>query len=153
MFALKFEILMEMWSGKLADYDNLKVFGVVAFANVKKDKLEAQAERCIFITNVEGVKGYKLWRLEPRESRCCMRRDVTFNETRMAICLEIQRKEAYDKVESSSVGLACLEALHDEAIDDENKPSTSHLRKSGRANLDFDYQLTCDGERRMIKPR
>jgi len=83
---------MEVWSGKLADYDNLEVFGVVAFANVKKDNLEAQVERCIVITCVEAAKGYKLWRLEPRESRCFIGSDVTCDETQMTICLEIPRK-------------------------------------------------------------
>lgn len=32
---------MEVCSGRLVDYENLRVFGALAFAHVKKDKLEA----------------------------------------------------------------------------------------------------------------
>jgi len=55
---------MEVWSGRPADYSNLKVFGALAFANVKQDKLDYIAAKCIFIGYPEGVKGYKLWKME-----------------------------------------------------------------------------------------
>ena len=74
---------MEVWSGKPADYSNLRVFRALAYAHVKKDKLEARAERCIFLGYAEGVKGYRLWRLEPKPSKLIISRDVTFDETRM----------------------------------------------------------------------
>ena len=32
----------------------------------------------------EGVKGYRLWCLEPGHKKCIVNRDVTFNELEMA---------------------------------------------------------------------
>jgi len=55
---------MEVWSGRPANYSNLKVFRALAFTNVKQDKLDAIAAKCIFIGYPEGVKGYKLWKME-----------------------------------------------------------------------------------------
>ena len=43
------------------------MFFTLTFAHVKKDKMRAQANRCIFIRYVKTLKG-KLWRLEPREA-------------------------------------------------------------------------------------
>jgi len=63
-FSLNYKTLMKVWSGRPAYYENLRVFGALAFAHVKKEKLEAWVERCIFIICVKGVKGYKLWMLE-----------------------------------------------------------------------------------------
>ena len=51
---------MEVWSGKLVNYSNLRVFGALAYAHVKKDKLEPRVERCIFLGYAEGVEGYRL---------------------------------------------------------------------------------------------
>lgn len=44
-----FNTPMEMWSGKAADYSNLKIFGCLAYAHIKQDKLEARALKCTFI--------------------------------------------------------------------------------------------------------
>ena len=82
--AIDFKTPMELWSGKPADYSNLRVFGALAYAHVKQDKLEAWAIRCAFIGYPDGVKGYKLWRMEPGEPKCIISRDVTFDESRMA---------------------------------------------------------------------
>lgn len=59
------------------------MFGALAFEHVKQDKLEARPVKCIFIGYANGVKGYKLWKLDPRDSRCFISRDVTFDETGM----------------------------------------------------------------------
>ncbi|CAJ2678716.1 unnamed protein product [Trifolium pratense] len=66
---------MEVWSGKPADYSNLKIFGALAFAHVKQDKLDARAVKCVFIGYPEGVKGYKLWKMEPGGSKFIISRD------------------------------------------------------------------------------
>ena len=82
---------MEVWSGRPADYSNLKVFGALAFAHVKQDKLDAWAVKCIFISYPEGVKGYKLWKMEPVRSKFIISRDVTFDETRMGMkCKDLE---------------------------------------------------------------
>jgi len=61
---IDFKTPMEVWSGKPADYSSLKVFGALAYAHIKQDKLEPRALICVFIGFPEGVKGYKLWKLE-----------------------------------------------------------------------------------------
>jgi len=48
---------MEVSSGRPEDYSNLKVFGALAFAHVRQDKLDARVVKCIFIGYPEGVKG------------------------------------------------------------------------------------------------
>jgi len=48
---------MEVWSGRPANYSNLKVFGALTFVHAKQDKLDARAVKCIFIGYSEGVKG------------------------------------------------------------------------------------------------
>ena len=66
------------------------MFGVSLFVHVKKGKSEARVERCIFIQYVHGVKRYKLWRLDLREVRYFMSKDVTFDNTRMTMmCKDI----------------------------------------------------------------
>jgi len=82
---------MEVWSGRPADYSNLKVFGVLAFAHVKQDKLNARAVKCIFMGYPKGVKGYKLWKMEPGGSKFIISRDVTFDETCMGMkCKDLE---------------------------------------------------------------
>ncbi|MCI30598.1 retrovirus-related pol polyprotein from transposon tnt 1-94, partial [Trifolium medium] len=70
---------MEVWSGRPADYSNLKVFRSLAFAHIRQDKLDARAEKCVFLGYPEGVKGYRLWKMEPGGSKFIISRDVTFD--------------------------------------------------------------------------
>ena len=89
--ALGFKTPMEAWSGEPPDYSKLKVFGSLAFAHVKQGKLDARVVKCVFISYPEGVKGYKLWKLESGETRCIISRDVTFDESRMAMLSKKQK--------------------------------------------------------------
>lgn len=56
------------------------------------------------------------------------------------------------KVKPSSDGLYCLKGSDDEASHDENHPSSSYLRRFERTDVDSNYQLTRDREKRIIKP-
>ena len=55
---------IELWSGKPADYTDLKPFGCPAYARVDNGKLESRALKCVFLGYKPGVKGYKLWSSE-----------------------------------------------------------------------------------------
>ena len=82
---------MEVWSGRPANYSNLKVLGALAFAHVRQDKLDGRVVKCIFIGYPEGVKGYKLWKMEHGGSKFIISRDVTFDETRMGMkCKDLE---------------------------------------------------------------
>lgn len=88
---------VELWYGHPVNYNNMKVFGCIAYAHIKQDKQEPRARKCIFIGYSSGVKGYKLWGLEPDGQRCFMSRDVVFNETKMTNLLKYENKEVTSK--------------------------------------------------------
>ena len=70
-----------MWTGHPPSFDNLRVFGCVAYAHQKQGKLDARAKKCMFIGYPDGVKGYKLWYEDGGSSKCILSRDVVFRET------------------------------------------------------------------------
>jgi hypothetical protein len=72
---------IEVWSGSLADYLQLRVFGCTAYAHVDNGKLEPRAVKCIFLGCQSGVKGYKLW--NPQTQKIVISRNVIFNESAM----------------------------------------------------------------------
>ena len=61
---INFKTPIELWTGKPADYSNMRVFGCPAYAHIKQGKLEPMALKGVFLGYPEGVKGYKLWLLE-----------------------------------------------------------------------------------------
>ena len=78
--ALNFKTLHEVWTGSAANYKGLKVFGCSAYAHIRLDKLQPRANKCIFLGYPEGIKGYRLWCIEPSEEKCIISHDVVFNE-------------------------------------------------------------------------
>lgn len=83
--ALRMKTPEEVWSGHPPNLDRLIVFGCVAYAHIKQDKVEPRALRCMFMGYLEGVKAYKLWGLKPSHRRCITSGDIVFNETEMAL--------------------------------------------------------------------
>ena len=74
----------EVWSGHPPNLDRLRVFGYVAYAHIRQDKVEPRALKCMFMGYPEGVKAYRLWCLESGHRRIITSRDVVFNEAEMA---------------------------------------------------------------------
>lgn len=70
----------EKWNGKPPDLKHLRVFGYSAFAYQKEGKLDSLSIKCVFLGYGDGVKGYRLWSLEPKGSRLIISQDVVFNE-------------------------------------------------------------------------
>ena len=56
-----------MWSGTLANYENLRIFGCPTYPHIKEGKLEPRVLKCIFLGYPDGVEGYKLWCPEKRK--------------------------------------------------------------------------------------
>ncbi|GKB73282.1 retrotransposon protein, putative, ty1-copia subclass [Tanacetum coccineum] len=74
---------MDLWSGHPANYEMLRIFGCVAYSHVNQGKLKPRAIKCIFLGYPEGVKGYRLWRLDDVKPKIIISRDVVFNESLM----------------------------------------------------------------------
>nr|KYP47740.1 Retrovirus-related Pol polyprotein from transposon TNT 1-94 [Cajanus cajan] len=100
---LEFKTPQEVWSGRKANYSKLKVFGCIAYAHTKQDKLEPRALKCIFIGYPEGVKGYKLWCLKPGYKKCLISRDVIFNEIEMANLVKPSKVEIHEKSQDQTI--------------------------------------------------
>ncbi|KAK3030464.1 hypothetical protein RJ639_039149 [Escallonia herrerae] len=73
----------KVWSGKHANYENLRIFGCPAYAHVNDGKLEPRAKKCIFLGYANGVKGYRLWCPDSESSRFLISRYATFDESSM----------------------------------------------------------------------
>ncbi|XXG47507.1 hypothetical protein AAC387_Pa02g2143 [Persea americana] len=89
----------ETWSGNLADYSNLRIFGCPSYAHVKINKLEPRAVKRILVGYAYGVKEYRLWCTDQDSPRFIISRDVTFHENAL---LEARKQVEKTKVGSSS---------------------------------------------------
>nr|GEU55784.1 retrovirus-related Pol polyprotein from transposon TNT 1-94 [Tanacetum cinerariifolium] len=70
-------------SGHPSDYGMLRIFGCVAYPHDKQGKLEPRAVKCVLLGYPEGVKGYKLYRLDDELPKIVTSRNVVFNESVM----------------------------------------------------------------------
>nr|GEW39163.1 retrovirus-related Pol polyprotein from transposon TNT 1-94 [Tanacetum cinerariifolium] len=73
----------EMWLGHPSDYGMLRTFGCVAYSHVQQGKIEPRAVKCVLLGYPEGVKGYRLYRLDNESPKIVTRRNVVFNESVM----------------------------------------------------------------------
>nr|GEU61594.1 retrovirus-related Pol polyprotein from transposon TNT 1-94 [Tanacetum cinerariifolium] len=119
---------MEMWPGHPSDYGMLRIFGCVAYLHVKQGKLEPRAIKCVLLRYPEGVKGYRLYRLDGESPKIVTSRNVVFNKSVMS----------KDTLKDSGAD------GDDEDVGDQETDQTPDLT---------DYQLTQDREpRTRIKP-
>ena len=78
----------EMWYGSSPDYSRLRPFGCKAFAHQKQGKLSARVVQCIMLGYQRGVKGYRLWCVEPGNQKVVVSRDVVFIEDQMPFLIK-----------------------------------------------------------------
>ena len=78
---IKLKTLEEVWFSSPADYSKLRVFGCLAYAYEKDDKLGLRAKKYIFLGQTNRVKGYRLWYVDPKSPQFIVSRDVTFDES------------------------------------------------------------------------
>nr|GFC42654.1 retrotransposon protein, putative, Ty1-copia subclass [Tanacetum cinerariifolium] len=81
--ALEKKTPMDLWPGHPANYEMLRIFGFIAYSHVNQGKLKPRAIKCIFLGYLDGVKGYRLWRLDDVKPKIIISRDVVFNESLM----------------------------------------------------------------------
>ncbi|GJR97710.1 retrotransposon protein, putative, ty1-copia subclass [Tanacetum coccineum] len=74
---------MKMWSGHPSDYGMLRIFGCVAYPHDKQGKLKPRAVKYVLLWYPEGVKGYRLYRLDNESPKIFTSRNVVFNESVM----------------------------------------------------------------------
>ncbi|KAH9704158.1 hypothetical protein KPL70_011349 [Citrus sinensis] len=82
--AIGLKTVMEMWTGKPANYSYLHAFGCpvyVMYNAQERTKLDPKSRRCIFLGYADGVKGYRLW--DPTAHKIVIRRDVIFIEDQL----------------------------------------------------------------------
>ena len=78
---IDFKIPFEIWSGKLPNFSNLKIFCCVAYYHVSEGKLDPRAKTWCFVGYGDGVKGFRIY--SPSEHWVILSRDVTFDESTM----------------------------------------------------------------------
>nr|GEV81329.1 retrotransposon protein, putative, Ty1-copia subclass [Tanacetum cinerariifolium] len=124
--AIKKKTPMEMWSGHASDYGMLRIFSCVAYPHDKQGKLEPRAVKCVLLGYLDGVKGYKLYRLDDESPKIVTSRNVVFNESVMY----------KDTLKDSGAGDKSVEELQ---AGDQETDQTTDLTN---------YQLARDRERR-----
>lgn len=72
------------WFSHPPRLEKMKVFGCLAYAHIRQDKLEPRALKCMCLGYPERVKANKLWCLEAGHKKCIISRDVVFNKTEIA---------------------------------------------------------------------
>ncbi|GKC72215.1 retrotransposon protein, putative, ty1-copia subclass [Tanacetum coccineum] len=150
---------MEMWSGHPSDYGMLRIFGCVTYPHGKQGKLEPRAIKCVLLGYPEGVKGYKLYRLDDESPKIVTSRNVVFNESVMY----------KDTLKDSGVGAdKSVEELHvevelqrlnnhtpeeDQADQEDGDDEDAGDQETNQTPDLTDYQLARDKEpRTRMKP-
>nr|GEU42904.1 retrotransposon protein, putative, Ty1-copia subclass [Tanacetum cinerariifolium] len=72
--------IMEKVRCNSVDYSNIKVFGCPVYVHVNEGKLVPRVVKCIFLGYGSGVKGCRVWCLDPKYRKIIHSRDVTVNE-------------------------------------------------------------------------
>lgn len=80
LIMLEMKTLEDIWLGHSPNLDNLRIFGCVAYAHMRLEKLDACVVQCMVLSFSKGVKGYHIWCLKLRFKKCIINQDVIFNE-------------------------------------------------------------------------
>jgi hypothetical protein len=94
----------------------------------KKNMLENKAEKCIFISYKDGVKGYKLWNLVIR--KIIYSHDVIFREVNNTPKHEDKTREGEPKKIEFELENGEFDSMDEDELDEEDEPRTPTLRRS-----------------------
>ena len=134
------------WFGRHGTYDDLRTFGCKAFAHVKQGKLEARALKCVMIGYQQGVKGYRLWCIEPGRGKVIVSRDVIFSETEMPF--RSTSDAGKEKVETSEFEVEAEENQQQQ----KEEISASESSQEPQPPTPQSWKLARDRARRAVKP-
>ncbi|KAJ4717199.1 Retrovirus-related Pol polyprotein from transposon TNT 1-94 [Melia azedarach] len=128
----------EVWSGKPADYSNLRAFGCTVYYHVNEGKLEPRAKKGVFVGYGDGVKGYRIW--SPSEKRVILSRNVVFDENSMfnptVKSIVVSENGSVEKQVEQQVTLDESEPQHkDQHPQSESEPSGSSLPVASQHSL------------------
>ncbi|GJY27382.1 retrovirus-related pol polyprotein from transposon TNT 1-94 [Tanacetum coccineum] len=145
---------MEMWSGHPSDYGMLRIFGCVAYPHDKQCKLEPRVIKCVLLGYPEGVKGYRLYRLDNESPKIVTSRNVVFNESVMykdtlkdsGACADKSIEELQVEVELKRLNNHTPEEDQTDQ-EDGNDKDVGDQETNQTPDL-TDYQLARDRERR-----
>jgi len=132
------------------------VFGCLAYAHVKQEKLEPREKRYLFVEYPTGVKGYKLWNLESSMPRTMVSRDVTFDEGSTIRDIEVNDQKDLDG-KSKVVDVELQDENHDKDLDspyDQETDQQEENEGTSSSNSQPDLQrcnVARDRQRRTCK--
>ena len=155
--AINFKTHVEIWSDKAANYSDLKIFGCLAFANVKQGKLEPRALKCVFLRYPECIKGYKIWWTNLKLPRCMVSRDVVFNEQEMLNSYTQKLRDIYKDsgLPNNQIKVELTRksgnTISDEVVEDWCREINYSNETSDSQTSLQDYQLARDREMRVIR--
>ena len=142
------------WYGSHGDYARLKPFGCKAYSHVRRSKLEARAIKCAMLGYQKGVKGYRLWSMEPGNNKVIVSRDVTFRELEMPYIEHNKQNEA--SKDNTSVEVELLEKESSDSEVDSEVNEDPQIISNDEVSQEVDdlrnYQLARDRQRRVITP-
>ena len=120
----------DVWSRKKPSLQHLRVFGCDVYVHVPKEnrsKMDNKDEKCIFIGYKDGVKGYKIW--NPETKNTVYSQDVVFREVNDVSKQEfLPRQEKPEKIEFGSDD-AKSESFEEDEVEEEEEPHTPVLRR------------------------
>ncbi|KAK9179751.1 hypothetical protein WN943_028956 [Citrus x changshan-huyou] len=153
--AIELKTPYEVWSGKLADYTKLRIFGCTVYAHIKQGKLEPRALKCAFLGYPSGTKGYKLWCVDLKPPKCIISRDVIFNESEM-LKSQTSAQSTIQKIPRAETPHFEVELTKTE--DGQNTSHTGETQGSDGTSAQSpehtsiqDYQLTRDKQKRQVR--
>ncbi|KAE8707707.1 hypothetical protein F3Y22_tig00110377pilonHSYRG00170 [Hibiscus syriacus] len=148
----------EVWMGKRASYNHLKVFGCRAFVHIPKyeiAKLDAKMKECIYLCSPKDEFGYRLW--DPVNKKVVHIRDIVFFEDQTIEDIKNSEKPRL----RSGKNIELTPETHDEPAQEEpqsSSPTAPEPRRSSRYirpstwyNADEYVMLTDEGEPQSYK--